>query len=64
MASLPTITINLDAKCAECCKIGAAENGICLGCTTKAIQGRPMKSQIGRAVQIRAREQLDAARRK
>lgn len=52
-----TITIDLDKKCVECGKGGAAQSGICLGCTTKMIQGKPMKSEIGRAMQQRFREQ-------
>lgn len=50
---IPTITINLDKKCGECGKGGAADSGICMSCTTKAISGRSMKSAAGRAVQDR-----------
>lgn len=52
MANL-TITVNVDKKCAECGKGGAVDNGICLGCTSKAISGKPMKSPVGRAVAAR-----------
>lgn len=52
---IPTFTIDLDKKCAECGKGGAAESGICLACATKAIQGKPMRSEVGRAVQRRFR---------
>lgn len=49
-----TITINMDAKCAECGKGGAAASGICLACTAKAIgPSKPMRSQAGRAIQAR-----------
>lgn len=53
--TIPTITINMDGKCAECRKSGSgvAANGLCLGCTTKAIKGKPMKSAEGRAVAAR-----------
>jgi hypothetical protein len=50
---IPTITFDLDKKCAECGKRGAAASGICLDCTTKAITNKTMKSEIGRAVQRR-----------
>lgn len=62
--SIPTFTINLDKKCAECGKPGAAANGICLGCLTKAIQGKSMKSGTGKAAQRRARETLEDVRRR
>jgi hypothetical protein len=52
-----TIEISMDAKCAECGKGGACQNGLCLGCTTKAISQRTMKSAIGQAVKQRAAEQ-------
>lgn len=51
--TIPTVTIDLDKKCAECGKGGAVASGICLECTTKAIQGKPMRSAIGRAVAAR-----------
>lgn len=52
---IPTITIDLDKRCAECRKNGAgvAPNGLCLGCTTKAIKGKPMRSSEGQAVAAR-----------
>jgi hypothetical protein len=57
--SIPTITINLDKKCAECRQAGAAPSGICLKCSTKAMdQNRKMKSAEGRAVQARWRALL------
>lgn len=49
--SIPMITIDMDKKCAECRKGGAADNGICLKCTTKAMGATPMKSAQGRRVQ-------------
>lgn len=53
--TIPTITIDLDKKCAECRKAGGgvAPNGLCLGCTTKAIKGKPMQSADGKAVAAR-----------
>lgn len=54
----PIITIDLDKKCAECGKGGAAPSGICLKCTGKAISGKQMKSWQGRAVAKRAQENL------
>jgi len=56
--AIPTVTIDMDKKCVECGKPGAAGSGICLGCSLKAIQGKPMRSQIGRAVQQRFRDNL------
>lgn len=55
MQTIPTITVNMDKKCAECGKGGAVDSGICLACTTKAIQGKPMRSEIGRVVAKRFR---------
>lgn len=51
--SIPTITIDMDKKCAECGRGGAVESGVCLKCTGKAIAGRAMKSASGRAVALR-----------
>lgn len=48
-----TITVDMDKKCAECGNPGAVDNGLCMGCTTKAIAGEAMKSKIGKAVQGR-----------
>lgn len=44
------ITINMDKKCAECGKGGAAASGICLGCAAKAMGNKPLKSKEARAV--------------
>jgi len=52
-----TITVDMDKKCAECGKGGAVASGLCLNCTSKVIEGKPMKSAIGRAVQARFRDQ-------
>jgi hypothetical protein len=53
--AIPTITIDLDKKCAECRKNGSgvAPNGLCLGCTTKALKGKPMRSAEGQEVAAR-----------
>lgn len=48
-----TINIDLNKKCAECGKGGALDNGLCLGCTTKAISRKKMKSAQGAAVAAR-----------
>lgn len=58
MVDVPTITINMDKHCAECGKKGAAESGICLSCSAKAMSSKPMKSHVGRLVQQRWRELL------
>lgn len=50
-----TINIDMDKKCAECKKPGAVASGICIACTAKAFGRKPMKSQAGRAVQMRIR---------
>ncbi len=55
---IPTITIDLEKPCAECWQKGAAPSGLCMKCTTKAIEGRPMKSVVGQAVAVRWREQF------
>jgi hypothetical protein len=60
--TIPTITVSLDKKCAECGKGGAVDSGICLGCTSKAISGKPMRSPIGRAVALRFKETIRGAR--
>lgn len=66
--TIPVITLNCDVRCAECGKKSAvAENGLCLPCTTKAIQGKPMKSENGRSVRTRfldMREKLRTAQGK
>jgi hypothetical protein len=48
--------INMDKKCVECGKGGAAGSGLCMPCATKAIVGKVMKSPEGRAVQARIRD--------
>jgi len=55
--NVPTFHINMDRKCAECGKGGAADSGICLECTSIAIKhSRAMKSPEGRAVKARFTE--------
>lgn len=65
MQTVPTINISFDKKCAECgsSKSGVAENGLCLGCTTKAIKGKRMKSAQGAAVAQRMHDLKMAHRR-
>jgi hypothetical protein len=53
MSTVPTITINLEARCDECGNAGCADSGLCLKCTTKAIRRETMRSMAGRAVQRR-----------
>lgn len=51
---IPTITVDLDKKCFECRKGGAAQSGICLECTTKALRNiKPMKSREGQTLRQR-----------
>lgn len=49
----PTITVDMNKKCEECGRGGAVASGICISCTTRAIQRKPMKSGAGKAVQAR-----------
>jgi hypothetical protein len=44
----PTVTIE---QCAECRRPGATTTGVCLACAVDAIEGKPMKSTAGQAVQ-------------
>jgi hypothetical protein len=37
MDETPIITIDMDRKCSECGRKGAAQNGLCLNCITKRI---------------------------
>jgi hypothetical protein len=53
-----TINIDMDRKCAECGKGGAADSGLCLTCASKTLADKPMRSAIGRAVQRRTQELL------
>lgn len=60
----PVITIDLDKKCAECGKAGAADNLLCLKCTSKAaFQNVPLKSAQAKAVRERSRQLIAHARR-
>lgn len=53
-----TVTIDMDKKCLECGKGGAVPNGLCLKCTTKAMNpAAKMKTSVGRAVQTRWQSQ-------
>ena len=51
MGSPTVLKIDMDKKCAECGKAGAAPSGICLKCVVKAVTGKPMKSAQGKIVQ-------------
>lgn len=44
------ITLDYNKKCAECGKGYAAQNGLCLSCTGKAMKGKKMKSAQGAIV--------------
>ena len=58
------LSINLDAKCAECRKGGATPSGLCLKCCTKAMdKKRAMKSPQGSALQAKFAEQFAAMRK-
>lgn len=51
-----TIDIDLDAKCDECGEGGAVGGGrLCLGCISKAVEGKPMRSERGKAYAHRVR---------
>jgi hypothetical protein len=58
----PTIRINLDAKCDECGKDGRAPNGLCLSCTTRALQDKRMLSSAGQVAQMHIRDKLKSGR--
>jgi hypothetical protein len=49
-----TIEIDGYKKCAECGKAGVVPCGLCLDCVSKVLSGKKMKSEIGKAVQLRA----------
>ena len=52
MTAPVVITLDMDAKCAECGKGGASGSGLCMRCCTKAMDPkRAMKSPQGRALQ-------------
>ena len=36
--NIPTFTINLDQRCTRCHKKGAAKNGLCMSCISKALK--------------------------
>jgi hypothetical protein len=57
-----TIEVDMNKHCAECGKGGAAQNGLCMSCSGRALSGRVMKSEIGKAVQKRMFELLGKAR--
>jgi hypothetical protein len=47
-----TINIYMDRKCLECRQPGATESGFCMKCVTKAISGKAMKTQQGKAFKL------------
>ena len=53
-----TLNVYLDKKCAECGKGGATDGPLCLACITKAIQGKPFKTEIGRTAAERVKDAL------
>lgn len=44
------ITIDCDKRCPECRQKGVCGNGLCLACTTRAMRGLKMKTEIGEKV--------------
>lgn len=60
--TVTTITIDMDKKCAECGKPGAVDNGLCMNCTTRALEGQTMRSVRGKAVQASILERLAGVR--
>ena len=53
-----TINVREDRKCDECGAKFAADNGLCLKCTGKALGPKPMKSKTGLAAQARYKKML------
>lgn len=64
MSDIPTITIDMGKKCAECGKGGAANSGLCMGCTARAVRGLRMRSARGRYVQKHIKKIVTEAKRK
>jgi len=60
-----TINIKYGERCPECRKdSGLCDNGICMGCTTKAMNPKAkMKSDAGRAVQAHITRHFDGLRK-
>lgn len=42
----PTITIDMDKKCSRCPKKGATQNGMCMDCTTKAMNAGEFDNEV------------------
>jgi hypothetical protein len=59
-----TINVSENNKCAECGKPWATESGLCLECAAKAITGKRMRSDAGRAVQARVQRHIAKNRRR
>jgi predicted amidophosphoribosyltransferase len=59
-----TINVREDRLCAECGKPWATDNELCLECSRKAITGKRMRSDVGRAVQARAKKIMARTRRR
>ena len=53
-----TLEIDSDKKCAECGRPYVTPCGLCLKCASNAIAGKPMKSDVGKAVQARMRKEV------
>lgn len=47
---VPEITIDMDKKCVECGRSGAAASGICLKCLSQILRCVPMRSDEGKAI--------------
>ena len=60
-----TLSINMDAKCAECGQAGATPSGICMKCAARAMKpGAWMQSAKGKAVQKRFVNQFASAKKR
>lgn len=55
------IDIDMEKSCAECGLPGRCENGLCLDCTTKVIQGKRMKSVAGQMLAQKRKEMAGGA---
>jgi len=56
------VRVDILKCCAECGSRGAADNGICLACLTRAIKGKHMRSREGQVVQKRFHDIMLRAR--
>jgi len=52
----PDITIDMDARCAECGQRGRTPSGICLGCMGRIARGERMYTPEAKEVRRRFRD--------